>query len=908
MPRLTINGHEHDCPEGATVLDAIRALDIDIPTLCHDERLKPYGGCRLCMVELGDGRLASACTTPAADGMHVQTHSKAVETQRKTNLQLLAQSYPADEPLSEDVQFQRYLLQYGIQPKGGRCQEFKDDTHPYLKVDMDKCVYCYRCVRICDEVQGQFVWRAWNRGDKTRILPALGVRQALGAIDSGGAIAHSAKSFAHSQSLLESDCVSCGACADTCPSGAIIDRAVVEKGRPTEWTRTTCPYCGTGCEMMIGSKDGEVIVAKPLMEAPVSKGHLCVKGRYAHAFVHANDRITKPMIRDNGKWEEVSWDEAYDYTAMRLMQILAESGPQSIGVLGSARATNEENYLAQKFARVVIGSNNVDCCARVCHGPTAAALKVSFGTGAATNSFNDIEVASGFLICGANPTENHPIVGARIKQAVLNGASLVVIDPRRIELANYADVHLQIQPGTNVPTLLAIAHAIIEEGLVDREFLKSRTDQYDEFKQHVRAFTPERAAEIARIDAEDIRRAARVYAQSSPAMIFHGLGATEHTQGTEGVRCLANLALLTGNVGKPGTGENPLRGQNNVQGSAHMGCEPSNLAGYTPIAQAAEWVEGIWQRPVPRAQGLNWMQMLDAAGEGSLKALWAIGYDVYFSNPDANRTKANLKKLDLVIIQDLFLNETAKEFGHVFFPASSSYEKDGTFMNSERRVQRIRQAIPPVGDSKPDWVIVCELGRKMGFEKDFAFDSPKDVWNEVRKVWKAGAGISYERIENGGLQWPCTSLDHPGTTILHKDQFPMGPKAPFALIPYKPTLEVTTEEFPFLLNTGRTLYQFNAGTMTERTPNIVLRPTDTLDISPDDAGRLGIESGQPVKMTSRYGSATLPARVDDRVRNGELFTTFHDPKVFTNRVTSNYRDSVVGAGEYKVTAVRLEKA
>ncbi|HTQ10908.1 MAG TPA: formate dehydrogenase subunit alpha [Fimbriimonadaceae bacterium] len=900
MPRLSINGKENDFREGESLLDVIRGAGIDIPTLCHDDRLKPFGGCRLCMVEVDQGRLVTACTTQAAEGMKVETHSSAVESLRRTNLTLLAEGFPADEPLNEHFQFQRYLLQYGIGPRGARSHEFKDDTHPYLRVDMDKCVYCYRCVRICAELQGQFVWRAWNRGERTRILPTR-TEGVSPAPDCRGAAADQAPS------MLESDCVSCGACADTCPSGAIMDKAIAEKGVPKVWTRTTCPYCGTGCEMEMGSTDGEIIVARPLASAPVNKGHLCVKGRYAHAFVHAKDRVMKPLIRKNGQWEEVSWEDAYHFTASRLHEIIDKHGPQAVGVLGSARASNEENYLAQKFSRVVVGSNNVDCCARICHGPTAAALKASFGTGAATNSFNDIEVAAAFLICGANPTENHPIVGARIKQAVLDGARLIVIDPRRTELAAYADVHLQIQPGTNVAILNSIAHVIIEEGLVDRAFVDSRTEEYDRFVDLVQPWTAEQGAKICGVCAEDIRRAARIYAQSSPAMIFHGLGTTEHSQGTEGVRGLANLALLTGNVGKPGSGENPLRGQNNVQGSAHMGCEPSNLAGYTPIAQSAEWVEEVWGRPVPREQGLNWMQMLDASGEGTLKALYAIGYDVYFSNPNSNQTRESLKKLDLVIIQDLFMNETAREFGDVFLPVCSSYEKDGTFMNSERRVQRIRKAIPVLGDSRPDWQVICELAAQMGFAKEFAFESPKDIWNEVRKIWKAGAGISYERIEDGGLQWPCLSEDDPGTTILHRDKFPLGPKAPFSIAEYTPTKEVTNAEFPFLLSTGRTLFQFNAGTMTERTPNVVLRPTDTLDICPADAEELGVQNGQTVRITSRWGSTELPARIDDRIRKGELYATFHDPKVFMNRVTSNYRDGKTGAAEYKVTAVKVER-
>jgi formate dehydrogenase major subunit len=612
------------------------------------------------------------------------------------------------------------------------------------------------------------------------------------------------------------------------------------------------------------------------------------------------------MIRKDGEWEAVSWDEAYEFIAKGFQDVLRENGPDAIGVLGSSRATNEENYLAQKFARVVIGSNNVDCCARVCHGPTAAALKASLGTGAATNSFDDIELASGFLICGANPTENHPIVGARIKQQVLAGASLVVIDPREIELARYANVHLQIRPGTNIPVLHAIANVIIEEGLLDEEFVKSRTSDFGSFCDLAKEWTPERAAALAGVEPELIRLAARCYAAAKPAMIFHGLGTTEHTQGTAGVRCLANLALLTGNIGKPGSGENPLRGQNNVQGSAHMGCEPNNLAGYTPIEQAAEWVEAVWGAPVPRARGMNWMQMMDAARAGGLRALWAIGYDVYFSSANAKATGAALDNLDLLIIQDLFLNETAKEFGHVFLPACSSYEKEGTFMNSERRVQRVRKAIEERGESRSDWEIICGVAKAMGAGEHFSYSHPNEIWEEVRKVWKAGAGISYERIEERGLQWPCTDESHPGTSILHKECFPLGDRAPFALIPFEPTPEQTDAEFPLLLTTGRSLYQFNAGTMTMRTGNARLRRTDTLDISPADAARLHLPDGAPVTVTSRYGQATMPLRIDHGLKEGQLFCTFHDPRIFANRVTSDLRDSVVGAPEYKVTAVRLE--
>lgn len=880
MLRVTINGQPYIVAEGQ-ILDALRSVGISVPTLCNDDRLAPVGACRLCVVELEDrGRTVAACTTPLENGMSILTHTQKLEAYRRTNLQLLAAQVP---PSEGDTEFDRYLREYGVVATGKPGVGFKDSTHPYLAIDMDRCVHCYRCVRVCDEVQGQFVWRVWNRGDKTEILPDRG------------------------NEMLESSCVSCGACADTCPTGAISDRLVRELGEPMAWTRTTCPYCGTGCEMEIGKRGGQVIVARPINDSPVAKGHLCVKGRYAHRFAHAEDRLTEPMLRREGKWRVVTWDEAYAFIAEKLRVILAESGPAAVGVLGSARATNEENYVAQKFARVVLGSNNVDCCARVCHAPSAAALKATLGTGAATNSFNDIEVAGGFLVCGANPTENHPIVGARIKQAVLKGAKLVVADPRRIELADYADVFLQIRAGTNIPLLHALAHVIIEEGLADEAFIAERTLDYAAFCKLVAPWTPELAANVCGTTAELIRKAARIYGQTRPSMIFHGLGMTEHTQGTEGVRCLVNLALLTGNLGKPGSGENPLRGQNNVQGSAHMGCEPSNLAGYTPIEQAAEMTEAVWGAPVPREPGLTWMKMLDAAGEGKLRALYAIGYDVFLSNANSNVTGAALANIELLIVQDLFLNETARAHANVFLPACSSYEKDGTFMNSERRVQRVRQAIPVCGNSKADWQIVCELAGRMGFGWAFDYADPEAIWNEVRRVWKAGSGISYARIEKDGLQWPCPDEAHPGTTILHGKTFPIGDQAAFSLIPYRATVESVSDEFPMLLTTGRALAQFNAGTMTRRTGNLTLLPTDFLEMSPDDALTLGVSDGERVRLVSRYGSVRLPVHVTPRIRAGELFTTFHDPNVFTNRVTSGYRDSVVGAPEYKVTAVRVER-
>ncbi len=560
MVRVTINGSAHEFPAGLTILDALQRLDITVPTLCHDERLIPCGACRLCEVEIaGWPRYATACTTPMASGMAIETHSAGIEKSRRALLGFLAHSYPA-QPTQDfpEKEFHRYLREYGVSPPQNQFapvrQTKPDASHPYIHVDMAQCVTCFRCVRICNEVQGQFVWHVLDRGAETRIVP-----------DSG-------------TTLAASSCVACGACVDTCPSGALEDKTVLSLGTPEKWTRTTCPYCGVGCEMLVGTRDNQIVQVKPALDAPVSKGHLCVKGRYAFAFTRAPDRVTQPMIRENGDWKKTSWPEAIAFTAERLRRILKAHGPDSIGVLGSSRSTNEENYLTQKFARLVLGTNNVDCCARVCHAPTAAAMKAMLGTGAATNSFDDIEQAAAFLLCGTNATENHPIVGARIKQAVLRGAKLIVIDPRRIELAQYASIHLALRPGTNVPLINALACTIVEENLCDGAAVRERVDGWDEFRAFIGEFAPEKMANICGVEANTIRRAARLYATTKPAMCFHGLGTTEHRQGTEGVMCLVNLALLTGNFGKAGSGVNPLRGQNNVQGAAHMGCEPDNLS------------------------------------------------------------------------------------------------------------------------------------------------------------------------------------------------------------------------------------------------------------------------------------------------------------------------------------------
>jgi formate dehydrogenase major subunit len=888
MLQARINNKSYEFEGSVSILKALRSIQLDVPTLCSDDRLKPCGNCRLCLVTIkGMDHPVTACTTMLADGMEIETHTPQLEQMRAVLLGMQARDYPNDALTQfPDKEFHRLLRQYAVAgaADGTISARLADDSHPYIHVDMSRCIDCRRCVRICEELQGQGVWGVRGRGKETRIVP-----------DS-------------EKSLKDSSCVSCGACVDTCPTGALEDKSIMRYGLPEAWMRTTCPYCGTGCEMKVGTSDGRIISVRPVIDAPVNRGHLCVKGRYAFDFVHAQDRVSVPMIRRGDEWKRVSWEHAIAFVGDRLKRIREEYGANSIGVLASARATNEENYLTQKFARVVLGTNNVDSCARVCHAPTAAAMKLMLGTGAATNSFDDIERARVILVCGANPTENHPVIGARIKRAVVErGAKLIIIDPRRIELAPYSTHHLRLHPGTNVPLLNAMAHVIVAEGLTDKAFIEERVAEYEEFKEFIGEWSPERAAEVCGVAAEEIRAAARLLAGTGPAMSIHGLGLTEHTQGTEGVMCLVNLALLTGNLGKPGAGINPLRGQNNVQGAAHMGCDPGTLTGGCSIMEGRALFETVWRAPVPVARGLNMLEMMDAAGEGKLKALWAIGYDILLTNADANATGRALHGLELVIVQDMFFNETARQFGTVFLPACSSFEKDGTFMNAERRVQRVRRAIEPVGQSKPDWRIVCEVAHSMGRGELFDYGSPEEVWNEIRAVWKMGSGITYERMETAGLQWPCPTPEHSGTRILHSDTFPTGKRATLRRINYRRTTERTGKDYPLLLTTGRTLYQFNAGTMTMRTANRLLHPTDYLDISMEDAERLGLREGERVRLCSRYGEAVLPLRLNAIIRPGELFATFHTGAAFLNRVTGPLRDRYVKAPEYKVTAVRLEK-
>ncbi|MGK5085257.1 formate dehydrogenase subunit alpha [Bdellovibrionota bacterium FG-1] len=885
--RVEINGKAVQVTTGTSILDTIRLAGFEVPTLCHDSRMAPAASCRICEVQVvGQDRLVCACSTPVEDKMAIQTHAPVVEEFRRSALALLARNYPkkAVEQFPSRL-FHKHLKEYGIE-LGTEPQKTSDPTdfkHPYIQMDMNRCIHCYRCVYICEDLQGQFVWKRVNRGANTQIVPNAGT------------------------TLLESSCVSCGACVDTCPTGALEDASLVAAGDPTTWVRTTCAYCGTGCEVNVGVKNDAIVVMRPVLDAPASKGHLCVKGRYGAGYVDSADRITTPMIRRNGTWAKVSWDEALDETAKTLTRIQKDHGSDAIGVLGSSRATNEDSYLANKFARVVVGTNNVDCCARVCHGPSAAGLGIVFGTGAATNGFDDIEEAHSFFLVGSNPTENHPIVGARIKQRVLAGIPIVVIDPRKTELARLATTHLAPKPGTNIPLLNAIAHVIIQKGLEDQSFIQNRTLAFSEFKKSLEKWTPEYAAQICQVEAKDIVDAARIYATSRPAMCLHGLGITEHIQGTEGVMALANLAMLTGNLGHAGAGVNPLRGQNNVQGTANMGCEPSKLTGYQKFEAVRELHEKVWGCVLPKNPGLDLVEMLDAATAQRMKALLVIGYDVLLSHPNLHATTQSFRALESVIVVDMFMNETAKQFGTIFLPTASAFEKDGTFMNGERRIQRVRRAISARGDAKTDFDILCLLAKRMGFESSFAFKDAEAIWNEVRQVWPAVAGISYQRLEDGGIQWPCPTKDHPGTRVLHQTSFPIGPRASFQILEYRPSASVVSSQFPFLLNTGRSLYHFNAATMSGRTRNRELQADDLIEINPTDALRLGIDQHVPVEVESKYGRFVGRAWLTDRVREGELFSTFHDIEAMVNHVTGAGRDSVTHTPEYKVTAVTIRR-
>lgn len=903
----TIDGQSVEVRPGETILEATRHhAGHHVPTLCYDPKLDPFGACRVCMVEIaGRPKPVAACHTPIANGMAIVTDSPLLRRLRQTTVELLMSDLPDDLFTRRHYghnEFHAVVKQTqgtgALFPKGAQKVDHLPSIpgsapgvnldHPYLGLDLDSCIVCSRCVRACDEVQGTFALTIQGRGFDSVATPGPRL------------------------DFNESDCVSCGACANTCPTGAIFDKGYLEleagTGRAEREVRTTCSYCGVGCGFLVQIKGDRAIAVKPADHAASSQGHLCVKGRFAFRFAQSPERLTTPLIRNasTGELEPASWEAATAYIIERLTAIKAEFGPTAIAGISSARCTNEENYLMQKFIRSVIGGNNIDCCARVCHSPTAFGMRETFGTGAATNSFEDIDRAKLIMIVGANPTHGHPVVGARMKQAVLNGATLIVIDPRETELAHMAEVHLALKPGTNVPMFNALANVIVTEGLVDQSFLDQHTEGFAEFREFIADKTPEWASPITGVSAELIRKAARLYATSGGSMMFHGLGVTEHYQGSFGVMLLANLAMLTGNIGRPGVGVNPLRGQNNVQGAADMGSMPNMFTGYQPLTSSAvqEKVAALWGTALNPEKGLTIPEMFDAAVKGTLKSLWLVGEDVVQTDPNSAHVIHAMESLELLIVQEIFLTETAK-YAHVVLPGATFLEKDGTFTNSERRIQLIRKAIPSPGEALPDWQITMKIANAMG--AGWTYANPGEILDEVAQVWPAWGGLSSGRMHQGeGPQWPIPTAGHPGTAIVHEGgNFARG-LGRLITADYQPTEEALTDEFSFLLTTGRLLQHYNSGTMTRRTGNALLVTRDLLEINPEDAARLGLNDGDYVRLRSRRGAVVVAADITPRVNSGTLFLTFHFPEVLINLLTSDVREINTNCPEYKVVAVAVE--
>jgi formate dehydrogenase alpha subunit len=764
---------------------------------------------------------------------------------------------------------------YAPYPGSGR----SDETHPYLRLDLDACISCRLCLKGCEEIQGQFVYAMEGRGHGTRLTWGEGPFE-------------------------KTDCVACGACVELCPTGAVTDVDHLGAKPAERIVRTTCSYCGVGCSLDVHVADDRVQRIDGSRESPVNRGHLCGKGRYAHGFSRHPDRLTTPLVRRDGELRPATWEEAIGVVAEAFTRLRGR-----VAGLSSSRCTNEENYLFQKWMRAGLGTHSVDCCARVCHAPTATGMRRVFGMGAATNSLADIEHADLFLVCGTNTTEAHPVTGARVKQAVLRGAKLIVIDPRRTELAEIADIHLQLRAGTNVPLLNAFARAMIEEGAVDDAFIEERTSGFEAYAPFLEDHTPEALEEITGVPAELVRNAARMYGSAARPMQVHGLGMTEHYQGSESVMLLCNLAMLAGALGREGVGVNPLRGQNNVQGAADMGCQPSLMTGYGDPGDSTvrRRFEGVWGRPLPDDPGLTIPRMYEAAVAGEVKAMFIMGEDVLQSDP-ASHAEAGLAALELLVVQELFLSRTA-ERAHVVLPGASFLEKDGTFTNWERRIQRVRRVISPPGDARPDWRILCDLMAATGFPQ--SFHHPAEIMEEIGRVAPDFAGVTYEALEPNGLQWPVPVTGHPGSAILYQGSFPTGPsgRATFARIEYAPSPVLEHEAaYPLRLITGRVLEHYNCGSMTRRSPNVLLRPADRVELHPAYARAEGLENGDRVRIVSPFGKAETTVQVSERVPAGHAFLSFHFPETGTNDLTSTVLDRLADCPEYKVTPVRIEAA
>ena len=895
--RACIDGRWIELREGDTLLAVARRAGRSIPSLCFVEGLAPEGGCRLCLVEVEGSspppkggadrsdRLEASCHTLAADGMLVRTLTPRLGKLRRGLLDLWLSSLPAGAlPASaEGGELARLLACHGLEASSHGhhpVSDVRDVSHPYLRFDAARCIACRRCLHACEEIQGQFVYGVVGRGAATRL--------AIGADDR----------------FLGSECTACGACVDLCPSGALFDRDREAPAPATRVVRSTCGYCGVGCGVEVETDGARVLRLRGAASSPVNRGHLCAKGRYAHGWRTAPDRLTQPLLREGDRFREVPWEEATRWLAGRLRELRDRHGPDVLGAFTSSRSTNEAAYLLQKLFRTAVGTNNVDCCARVCHSSTALALRATTGTGAATASYDDIERAGFLVVAGANPTEAHPVLGARLKQAVLGGTPLLVIDPRRIELAGYARQHLALRAGTNVALFNGLAKGLLEEGLFDRAYVEGRTEGLDALRALVARIDLEEAARVCGIPAAEIRRAARSLGRAGPVLFVHGLGLSELTQGTASVMALSNLALLTGSIGRPGAGMLPLRGQNNVQGNADMGGAPDHLTGYAPLDDPAERERfaRVWGQAPPARAGLTIPEMLEAAAQGRIRGLWIQGEDVAQSDPHETRVLEALARLELLVVQELFLTGTAR-FAHLVLPAAGVLEQDGTFTNAERRIQRVRRAAAPPGAARPDWEAVRDVANALG--ERWSYASPAEVMDEIARVAPGlFGGVSYARLEGEGLQWPCPTADHPGTPTVHAAGFLRG-RAQFVAVDFQASPEHGVPGFPYLLITGRVLQHYNVGTMTRRTPNRELEADDRLEIHPEDAARHGLAEGAETGIESRWGASRVRIQLTERVPPGTLFLSFHYPETHTNRLVGPHLDPQSHCPEYKVTAVRL---
>ncbi len=897
---LSIDGQEVSVPTGTSVMAAAALMGTQVPKLCATDSLEPFGSCRLCLVEINGRRgTPASCTTTAEQGMVVRTQTPKLAKLRRGVMEL----YISDHPLTcltcsanGDCELQDMAgvvglrdVRYGYKGEN-HFDAPTDESNPYFTFESSKCIVCNRCVRACEEVQGTFALTIDGRGFASKV--------SAGGTDFFG-----------------SECVSCGACVQACPTATLNEKSVIQMGKPEHSEVTTCAYCGVGCSFKAEMQGDKVVRMVPYKHGKANEGHSCVKGRFAYGYATHKDRITTPMIRDKitDPWREVTWAEAIGYAASEFKRIQATYGRDSVGGITSSRCTNEESYLVQKLIRAAFGNNNVDTCARVCHSPTGYGLKVTVGTSAGTQDFASVADSDVILVIGANPTDGHPVFASRMKRRLREGARLIVADPRKIDLVKSphikADYHLPLKPGTNVALINAIAHVIVTEGLIDEEYVRTRCDLRD-FESWARFVadernSPEQTEVLTGVPAADMRAAARLYATGGNSAIYYGLGVTEHSQGSTMVMGMANLAMATGNIGHPGAGVNPLRGQNNVQGACDMGSFPHELPGYRHVSDDAtrEIFESLWGVPLESEPGLRIPNMLDEAVQGRFKGIYIQGEDPAQSDPDTQHVTSGLRAMECVVVQDLFLNETAK-YAHVFLPGSSFLEKDGTFTNAERRISRVRKVMSPLG-GYADWEVTCLLSEALGYP--MAYAHPGEIMNEIATLTPTFSGVSYAKLDQlGSIQWPCNQAAPNGTPMMHVDRFVRG-LGKFMITEFVPTDERTGARFPLILTTGRILSQYNVGAQTRRTENSRWHEEDVLEIHPFDAEVRGILEGDLVALESRSGDISIKARISERMQPGVVYTTFHHAKTGANVITTDYSDWATNCPEYKVTAVQVRR-